>query len=299
MRWYFGIDEGGSQGVIGDMAKLAVLSAKAVGGLEPVLLYHGGQTPFCDWMRKQGVQIIETRPSFWDQAEAAIKAGTFVPHTIGHWLRVMIPQIETRDEYVLYTDCDVIFLRRFDWASLRPPVITAGPEMTETSWSYFNSGVMMLNIPALRATYPAFEAEIVTQITSGAKPNYDDQYALNKFYEGHWQRLTPLCNYKPYWPRRDDAAVLHWHGPKPDLLGALAANRVAAGEDPTLQFFTRMLTARIEHYLSWSRYLGDMMQGIDLTWAIRFARLASDLTIYRHGLKEVGDSGFMNHQNFS
>ena len=280
VRWYFAIDEQGAGGETGEFARLAVLSARAVGGLEPVLLYHGAPTALCDWMRGQGVTIIEIRPPFWDLAEQAARAGTFKPLTIGHWLRVMIPQIETRDTHVLYTDCDVIFLRRHDWAAERPALIAAAPEQREDDWRYFNSCVMVLNVAAMRASYQAFEAEIIANITSGATANYDDQYALNACYGAHLQRLTPLCNYKPYWPWRGDAALLHWHGPKPASLSDLARGRRTGDENQTLHYFASMLRARVADYLAWSRHLGDMLQTIDLDWALRFARLASDLTTY-------------------
>ncbi len=298
MRWYFGIDEGGARGETGALAKLAVLSARAVGGLEPVMLYHGARGEFCAWMERHGVRIIETRPGFWDAVEVAQAAGTYRPLTIGHWLRLAIPQIESEREYVLYTDCDVIFLRRFNWESLRPAVFAAAAEMLPENWNYFNSGVMLLHVPAMQATYPALEDLVRRRIGSPGYERYDDQYALNEAYRGHWERLALGCNYKPYWEFDSNAVLLHWHGPKPAQLEKLARGGFAV-KDEVLQFYEKMLAARIEPYLAWSRYMGDFLQGIDLEWAISFARLASALTVWRRGNQPSGDSKFMNIKYFA
>jgi hypothetical protein len=298
MRWYFAIDEGGALGETGALAKLAVLSALAVGGLEPVLLYHGQRGEFCAWMERHGVRIIEARPGFWAVMERAQEAGTYRPLTIGHWLRLAIPEIETERDYVLYTDCDVIFLRRHNWESLRPQVFAAAPEMLPENWNYFNSGVMLLHMPAMRATRPALEALVCERVESGDYYRYDDQYALNEAYRGHWEKLALGCNYKPYWDFAPDSALLHWHGPKPAVLAALA--RGACGlTDDALHFFNQMLTARSGQYLAWSQYLGDFLQGIDFEWALHFARLASALTVWQRANPPTGESAFMNIKYFA
>jgi hypothetical protein len=283
LRWYFAIDESGAKGELGDMAKLAVLSARAVGGLEPVLLYHGAPSAFTAWMERQRVRVVTARPSVWAAVEQARTGGPHNPHTIGHWLRVTIPQVETEQEYVLYTDCDVIFLRRFAWESLRPKVFAAAPEFEPDDWRRFNSGVMVLSVPAMRATWPAFEAQIVARLADPEYPGYNDQFALNECYAGHWERLPALCNHKPYWPFDPQAAVLHFHGPKPRMVDALA-RRALADPGKAAQFFNRMLDARADCYVDWTRFLGDYLQAVDFDSALGFARLASALTAYRKTL---------------
>jgi hypothetical protein len=277
MRWYFAIDEAGGMGEIGRLARLAVLSAQAAGGLEPVLLYHGAYTEFCGWMEQHGVRIVETAPRFLDAMLEAQAAGHYRPHSIGHWLRVMVPFVERERELVLYTDCDVIFLRGFDWSRVRPRVFAAAPEFRRQDWSYFNSGVMLLNVPAMRASYPAFEALVLERIGSGTYYHYDDQFALNEAYRGHWERLDPICNWKPYWPCDRQAAVLHFHGPKPRDVEEIA-NGLWHQRDATAVAFDKMLRARLENYLAWCENLGDRLQMVDFAQAVRFAGIASALT---------------------
>jgi hypothetical protein len=289
MRWYFAIDEQGGLGPTGNFARLAVRSARAVGGLEPVLLYYGGRTEFTGWMEANGVQIVDAAPSFLDTVETAVAAGTYKPHSIGHWLRVTIPQVEQTEEFVLYTDCDVIFLRGMDWRGLRPKLFAAAPEFHPENWHYFNAGVMLLNVPAMRATYPAFEALIKFRIGGTEHPQYDDQAALNEAYAGLWERLDPAFNWKPYWACDRKAAILHFHGPKPEILDLIATGRWHQG-DPTAILFEQMLNARLPEYLAWCRSLGDSLQNVDFPSALQFAHTASALTRYQQTRTAAGQT---------
>jgi hypothetical protein len=298
MRWYFAIDEAGGLGETGALARLMVLSARAIGGLEPMLLYHGAPTEFTAWMQRHGVCVIPVRPRFLDMFTQAQAAGTFAPYSIGHWLRLEIPDIEHEHEFVLYTDCDIIFLRPFDLSKLRPKVFAAAPEMLPENWNYFNSGVMLLNIPAMRATYPALEEQIKFRITAGDMIRYDDQFALNEGYRGLWDHLDPLFNYKPYWPFTSRAAILHLHGPKPGNLEAMTSGNWH-GTDQTSFFFKKILDARCGHYIDWCNWLGDFLQTVDFSEALRFTRLASALTRYRRAVPANMDSDFMNIQMFA
>lgn len=298
MRWYFAIDEAGGMGETGTLARLAVLSARATGGLEPVLLYYGARTVFTEWMERHGVRVVDTAPSFLGHIENAIAAGTYKPHSIGHWLRVAVPQVEQEHEHVLYTDCDVMFLRSFDWSQLRPKVFAAAPEFNPNNWNYFNAGVMVLNVPAMRATYPAFEDLIKSRIGSDGSYRYDDEIALNEAYRGLWERLDPLFNWKPYWELNQNVAIMHFHGPKPNVLEAITSGQWH-GRDETSVFFEKMLDARIGHYLAWCRRLGDCLQTVDFFQAVRFARLASALTRRQREMPEACELPGMNLKMFA
>jgi len=280
VRWYFALDEPGANGQTGEDAKTAVRSALAVGGLEPCLLYHGKPHALCTWMQRQGVRVIDAAPSFLDTIRHAQAAGAYRPHSIGHWLRVMIQQIEQARDYVLYTDCDIIFLKRFDWSQIRPRFFAAAPAFRPDNWNYFNAGVMVLNVPAMRSTYPALETHIRARILSGGHPSYDDETALNEAYRGHWDRLPPALNWKPYWVYSSAAIVLHFHGPKLNALKSMAAGDWSA-DNPTADTYQRLLTGHRSAYQSWLTALGDRMQLTDPALAIRFANAAAALSRLR------------------
>ncbi len=278
MKWYFAIDEAGGLGETGALAKLAVISAQALGQLQPVLLYHGAANHFTGWMQARGVQVAWVEPTFLPAMRAAQAAGVYRPYSLGHWLRLAIPQVETQDEYVVYTDCDVVFTRPVAWRQIRPRVLAAGPEFAADRWDYFNSGVMVLNVPALRLTYPVVEAHILRRILE--HPEYNDQWALNEIYAGFWERLDPALNYKPYWPYATAAGVLHFHGPKLEAIAAIAGGRWPRDNDTAAQY-ARLVEENAAHYVAWLTVLGELMQTLDMGVALRLLDLASQLIRHR------------------
>ena len=298
MHWYFAIDEAGGLGGAGALAKLAVLTARAAGGLRPHLLYYGNPNGFTAWMEANGVTVIETAPSFIAEIEAAEAAGAYKAHSIGHWLRVAVPLVERAEELVLYTDCDVIFLRPFDLGRMRPRMLAAAPEFRKDNWNYFNAGVMLMNIPAMRASYAAFARHIVARIAGGHAYHYDDEVALNEVYRGRWDRLDPRLNWKPYWGSSRDATILHFHGPKPDDIAAIAAGRWRR-DNPTGLTLGRLLDGHLDAYIAWCTTLGDQLQMADLPTALRFHEIASALTRYRATSRpSPGDLSFMDLRLF-
>jgi hypothetical protein len=295
LRWYFASDEAGGLGSNGAHAKLAVLSALHVGGLSPVLLYYGRPTAFTSWMTEHGVTVLPVEPSFLD---AINDSGTFRAHSIGHWLRIAIPRIETTEEFVLYTDCDVSFVRGFPWSQIRPRLFAAAPEFKPDNWNYFNSGIMVLNIPAMQRSAAAFEDFIRNGISGATGHSFDDQIALNQAYRGHWDRLDPVCNWKPYWPYQQQAAILHFHGPKLDNLEAIACGDWPR-DNPVGETLARLLDGHIDSYITWCTVLGDAWQAIDLPTSLRLHRLASSLYRYKTGIVPGQDMSFMDCRMFS
>jgi hypothetical protein len=274
MRWYFALDEAGAAGQTGADAKTAVLTAAAIGGLEPFLLYHGHRNDFTTWMQRQGVTVIDAAPRFLDIIRRAQSAGTYKPHSIGHWLRVAIPLIETTQDFVLYTDCDIIFLKPANWPSIRPKLFAAAPEFKIDTWNYFNSGVMVLNIQAMRQTYDAFESLITTRIQTGDHPFYDDEWALNEAYRGHWQKLDPTLNWKPCWGFSSTAKILHFHGPKLNAIEPIAAGQWTA-DNPTANALKTLLTGHKQAYQTWLALLADHLQLLDPAQALRLTTAAA------------------------
>ncbi len=218
MRWYFAINEAGSAGDLGLHAKLAVVSARRVGGLDPVLLYLGARNAFTAWMDAAGVRVIDAEPGFADAIRAAVAAGRYPPDFAGHWLRSAICLTDWTEELALYTDCDVVFLRPLDLPAGVPAYFACAPEFEPDNWNYFNSGVMLMNLAALRDSYAGFDRYIRTSLAGAESAGFNDQLAYNSFYRGHWSRLDPVWNWKPYWGLNPAARILHFHGPK---LGAI------------------------------------------------------------------------------
>ena len=108
-----------------------------------------------------------------------------------------------------------------------PDFISCAPEHDKDNWGYFNSGVMMMNLPALRATREEF-FETVRQNLPREAP-YDDQTMLNICYRERYSRLPLDMNWKPYWGFSESAKIVHFHGPKPGVVRhILAGNRLTS-----------------------------------------------------------------------
>lgn len=296
MRWYFGIDEGGAAGAQAEHARLAVLSAKLVGGLEPRMLYLGARNDFTRWMERQDVEVIEAEPPALDAMNAAEAAGRFRAHSLGHWLRLAIPAIDREADYALYTDCDVVFRRRPEFSGLKPKVFAAAPEFAPDEWNYFNSGVMLMNLAAMRATQAALEAELRERLAGADAARCDDQIVLNEAYRGHWDRLAPKFNWKPYWPFNSQASILHFHGPKLAVIEAIAKGAWHDGNE-TARTMTALLDGHLPYYRAWLADLGDQMQLIDPAMAVRLQSIAAALA--QHAPTSPQDLGFMRFRMFA
>lgn len=104
MKVIFGINHPAASPHYVEYASLAIASARQV-GYEPVLLYDGESPPI-------DVEKIECRSRFSQEMRAALRPDEY-RIAAGAMLRLEIPFLFD-DEYVLYTDVDVLFLRRLE-----------------------------------------------------------------------------------------------------------------------------------------------------------------------------------------
>ena len=140
------------------------------------------------------------------------------------------------DEYLLYADVDLVFqhdVTVYDFMTGEPPkppkYFTMGTELfasrrqcgTVDTPHCGNAGVMLINVPAMRASHSRFIGSTFTDkyIAKGLYfPEFGpvDQGAINRFYVGRFDVLDyPLFNWKPYWGYCMAAKIVHFHGPKP------------------------------------------------------------------------------------
>ncbi len=214
MKWYFAINEKATSTPLAQHAKLAVRSAKRIPGLQPHLLYFGERNGFTEWMEANDVSVIDVQPGFLEDIYRAVDAGWYSRDFIGHWLRTEICNLEMDDQFILYTDIDVVFLKPLSCDDFAPKFFACAPEFRTDDWSYFNSGVMLMNVAALRADYPNLKKYIQAKFADARSGLFNDQHVYNDFYKDRWSRLDPAYNWKPYWAPNDGARILHLHGPK-------------------------------------------------------------------------------------
>lgn len=215
IRWFFALNEN-SPGFweYANLVQVAVESARRHTALVPVCIYEGGENALTAWLRDAGVEVCFRR-TFLHQWVPDMP-----PIPRGAYLRLEIPELCRErgwtDEFVLYTDCDVVFLRDVAPAlrRLRPRFFAVAPETDREDFAGFNSGVMWMNVAALGAEMAAVTETVRTHIHEAIAPPYD-QAILQRHFAGRADRLPLELNWKPYWGPNDAAAVLHFHGPKP------------------------------------------------------------------------------------
>ena len=84
---------------------------------------------------------------------------------------------------------------------------------------------MMMNLNTMRRDYEGLMARS-REMLGGDTPY--DQLALNDFYAGCWDHLPLEWNWKPYWGHNPDAKIVHFHGPKFQVM------RYLLGEGPKM-----------------------------------------------------------------
>jgi hypothetical protein len=251
---------------------LMIRSALANTSLDPHLIYFGPpDDPILSFAEGHGVKIIHHEPSILTDLERIHAKFPHFPLHIatGAYLRIDGPFICSdlgyTDEFVLYTDCDVVFLHDIPEAStesfLRPTLFSCAPQTSQTDWENdLNSGVMVMNVANMRESFPSFKRFI----TSGDTLNYElfergqfDQTAYRRFYASQWDKLPLEYNWKPYWGFNEDALIVHFHGPKIPHVRAMINGETI----PLLEVWTRLFQLDPDSYLEYlaqfERYESD------------------------------------------
>ncbi|WP_426958839.1 hypothetical protein [Muricoccus radiodurans] len=210
--WYFCVNGEGLRREF-RFIRAAVASARRNTTLRPHCLYDGPACAELDWLQAAGVRVIPHAPSLEPELREAY--GDQYETFRGHWLRLDIPMLETAAESALYTDIDVLFLRDPRAFAFSPRYVAVCEEGRIGERNQFNSGVMVMNLPALRAVRPWMLRDIRHRLVNDFRPAGHDQKSLNEFLltEADW--MDPAFNWKPHWGPNADAVIVHFHGPKP------------------------------------------------------------------------------------
>lgn len=228
MDWYCALTED-SPGFrqYSEMVMVAVYTARKFTSLRPHLIYDGKDNEFTAWLDRHDVKIVRHR-SFMREELAKLgqrEKNPYIEAVIsGAFLRVELPRLVPAaqdDQIVFYTDCDVVF---------KGDVL---PQLQATNCEYFavareaqdaqsdriNSGVMLMNLAALRRTADAFY-KFINEHLNELKGEAWDQGAYQRFYRDDdgrplWTWLPLEMNWRPYWGNNSSARIVHFHGPKP------------------------------------------------------------------------------------
>lgn len=230
--------------------KVAVLSANDT-DIIPVCIYFGPKDYMYYWFIENNVRVIFHTPSWinkindnFDKVAKNINfASTYKSNNslIATYLRLDIPILGFRDEYILYTDTDVLFMNTPVFNS-KPSYYINGAESDENVCGfqtqtikttnnfktykrnhhieYGNAGIMYMNVNNLRNVYEdfvtfAFNSKNLQNGLHHGVYGPADQGAYNEYFQGAFECVKyPLFNWKPYWIENKDAQIIHFHGPK-------------------------------------------------------------------------------------
>ena len=134
----------------------------------------------------------------------------------GTFMRMDIPFFEKTDDFVLYVDIDVIFIKDIKFDNiLLPEYLAACPEYSKNikDMDYFNAGVLLFNVKGMREKCQ----QIFEMLKRGErnKINLFDQGYLNQVCFSNMELLPLEYNWKPYWGINENAKIIHFHGIKP------------------------------------------------------------------------------------
>ena len=237
-----------------DMIKVALKSALKYTTIVPVCIYYGHLDEMYGYFVRKGVRVIIHTPSWIPLMKNAFAqtqknkntASTYdnIDTLIATYLRIDIPILGFIDDYVLYTDTDVMFLTNPSMP-MKPFHYLNGPETQiedcrrvegDKSVLYGNAGVMLYNIENMRSTHAKFVNWIFS--TENMKKGFHhgiygpaDQGAYNEFYASSFTCIPrPLFNWKAYWPGNDEVQIVHFHGPKPNDYRKYLENNIVTRE---------------------------------------------------------------------
>jgi len=202
-----------------DLIRAAVESARQNTNLEPHFIYDGEPSELTNELQQIGVTVHFHRLSFADAIEAHSSDPGYRAVARGAFLRFDIP-LFTDDLFVLYTDADVIFRPAFSMRGYCPDFLAAAPQFNHGAMRDLNSGVMILNVLAWRDR----RSELLGFTRRNLNVGFD-QEILREFVGTDYLLLPDRFNWKPYWGIDPDAAIVHWHGPKPETVALWLADR--------------------------------------------------------------------------
>jgi len=218
MKWFSGINSH-NKDLYYDYIKMynvAVKTSKKTNPkIEPYLILDGEIDDLIENLISMGVVIVKHSVTFSSDLILHYKENTTA---LGAFLRVDIPKIcydlNIEDEYILYTDNDVMFIDDVSSLNELTPkyFMCSGEFFKNFSPMGMNSGVMWINWRNMYNDYNNFVFFIKNNLN---RFQVYDQDAYKQFYSERMESFDYRYNYKPYWGYSDDIRILHFHGPKP------------------------------------------------------------------------------------
>jgi hypothetical protein len=231
MKWFFALNESCPTFLhYADMVKVAVHTAFKFTSLAPHFLYDGADNALTDWLQNRKIEIIRCRtPLFASLREISLRKQDpeILAIGAGAFLRIELPRLAydlgMYERYVLYTDCDVMFMEEVaeDLKKIECRYFAVAPEFDPADYQHMNTGVMLMNLKNLSAVDERFRKFVISNLEyfpcwdQSAYQWFYRRPRKRVFYRDGWDRLPIEYNWKPYWGDYSSAKIIHFHGPKP------------------------------------------------------------------------------------
>lgn len=269
MKWYFCLNEPGLLG-FSEIILAAVHSALKHTTLRPHLVFDGSKNALTDYLTSLGVEVIYHRSSFAELIDGARPQPGYAPEVArGAYLRLDIASLETEDEYVLYTDCDVLFLHNPDILFIKPKIIAAAQEYAQITtnptpyYKIFNSGSMVINVKEFKRNFDDLvEFSRRNDFYFHGDGGFYDQGALNKFFSGKWEVFDRSLNWRPFSGVLESPQILHFHGIKPYELAYILHGDISKCRPVAKKLFDLQPIAYLNACEAYLRFLPSEAEGL-------------------------------------
>jgi lipopolysaccharide biosynthesis glycosyltransferase len=200
-----------------DHIKAMVNSAVKNTTLQSYFIYDGEADELTEWLEAKGVTVVYHKSSLADLIQSCENDKVNKHTAMGAYLRLDIPlllgDLSITDEVVLYTDCDVIFIKDIVYANI-PKFFAIAPEFnSRPERPYFNTGVMFINTAEFTESHEVL-MEFIRSMGDLSKFGDFDQGVVNNFYKNRFTELEWNYNWRPYFGINPDAVIVHYHGLK-------------------------------------------------------------------------------------
>lgn len=239
MKWFMAANQESLQndGFL-RLLRLALHTAQQNTSLEPYLIYDGEECAELEALKGQGITALRTSLTIEPELRAWMtenypgdihlitRRGAFLRMELGK----VIQENGLKDEYVLYTDCDVMFMQEPDVANCRPDCLAAtGKKEGGRTWLrlggcwHFSSGVLVLNTASMINCSEGFRNFVLNNgegVTRPPMPFFQknlflsDQVSINLFFRNRIQRLPQKLNWNPRNGVSSAAEIVHFNGLK-------------------------------------------------------------------------------------
>jgi|LakMenE01Jun11ns_1017448.scaffolds.fasta_scaffold9792287_2 lipopolysaccharide biosynthesis glycosyltransferase len=253
-----------------NLLKVAINSLKVNTTLEPVVIWDGYQDRTTGWLEDNDIPIIYHELSFikqikhFDFNKIQCK-NKYIEDMYKHYpeyynktfiitesMRMDIPDLFPDEEYVLYCDCDVMFLKDPVFPLVKTPLGVATRED-----DFFNNGVMLFNIHEYKKYHEDFKKFYIESDYTFAIGDTTTQGAYNTFFKGLVTDIGLENNWHSFFGVNRDASIIHFCGPKPNQLKKLIDNNTTYDI-----LFKSCLNDHSKHYVElWYMYQDELLKG--------------------------------------